>query len=401
LADSPLLQHFCQIDTLEPIRVPSKSRLERNEKMLPEGVVRELVGLLVSRAAEKPQGREGVQPMGIERELDMEVYFLDTTCLKANIHYPVDWVLLRDATRTLMKAVRLIRRSGLKHRMGEPEQFIKEMNRLCIQMTHTGKREDSARERKRVLRLMKQLMKKIRRHAQNHRRLLVDRREETTLSENQAAQIVKRLDEVLAKLPEAIRQAHERIIGGRAVANAEKILSLYEPELHVIVRGKAGASVEFGNTLLIAEQSQGVIVDWKLYREQLDAEAAALVESLERTKGAYGGRKPESVVTDRGFSSPESRAYLADEGIRDEMCPRAVGEMKRRLRAARFREHQLRRGQTEGRIGILKNEFLGTPLRSRGYERRALSVAWAILAHDLWVIARLPQATQNQQQLAS
>jgi hypothetical protein len=27
----------------------------------------------------------------------------------ANIHYPVDWVLLRDATQTLMKAVSLIR----------------------------------------------------------------------------------------------------------------------------------------------------------------------------------------------------------------------------------------------------------------------------------------------------
>jgi hypothetical protein len=29
-------------------------------------------------------------------------------------------------------------------------------------------------------------------------------------------------------LPQAIRQAHERIIGGRQVENKEKILSLYE-----------------------------------------------------------------------------------------------------------------------------------------------------------------------------
>jgi hypothetical protein len=38
-------------------------------------------------------------------------------------------------------------------------------------------------------------------------------------------------------MPAAIHQAHERIIGGRKVANAEKVLSLYERDLHVIVRG--------------------------------------------------------------------------------------------------------------------------------------------------------------------
>jgi hypothetical protein len=71
------------------------------------------------------------------------------------------------------------------------------------------------------------------------------------------------------------------------------------------------------------------------------------------------------------------------------------------MKGARFREHQQRRGQTEGRIGILKNEFLGKPLRSKGYGVRALSVAWAVLAHNLWVFARLPQAEEEQQQIAS
>jgi hypothetical protein len=33
------------------------------------------------------------------------------------------------------------------------------------------------------------------------------------------------------------------------VANDEKILSLFEPDIQVIVRGKAGAEVEFGNLL--------------------------------------------------------------------------------------------------------------------------------------------------------
>jgi len=394
LADSPVLQHFCLLDVLEPIRVPSKSRLERNEKMLPEGLVRELVSRLVVHGAQR------ATEMGLAKPLDMDVYFLDTTCLKANIHYPVDWVLLRDATRTLMKAVVLIRRCGLKHRMQQPAQFIKEMNRLCIEMTHTRRKRDTSRERKRVLRLMKQLMKKIRRHAENHRELLLEGREATSLSEKQAAQILGRLEGVLRKLPEAIRQAHERIICGRTIKNEEKILSLYEPEVHVIVRGKAGARVEFGNTLLIAEQPEGLIVDWRLYEGQAPSDAQALVESLERTGLAHGGRQPKAVVGDRAFGSARSRGYLAAKGIRDETCPRSAAELRRRMEGERFREHQHRRGQTEGRIGILKNQFLGTPLRSKGCEHRALSVAWAVLAHNLWVLARLPRAAAEQEQKA-
>jgi hypothetical protein len=65
-------------------------------------------------------------------------------------------------------------------------------------------------------------------------------------------------------LPRAQKQAHERIIGGRQVDNAEKILSLYEPDIHVLVRGKAGAEVEFGNTVLLGENRQGIILDYPI-----------------------------------------------------------------------------------------------------------------------------------------
>ena len=46
----------------------------------------------------------------------------------------------------------------------------------------------------------------------------------------------------------------------------------------------------------------------------------------------------------------------------------------------------------EGRIGIVKNVFLGRPLRAKGYGHRALAVSWAVLTHNLWVLARLPRA---------
>jgi hypothetical protein len=52
------------------------------------------------------------------------------------------------------------------------------------------------------------------------------------------------------------------------VSGEQKILSVYEPDVQVIVRGKAGREVEFGNTLLISESPQGLILDGELYRER-------------------------------------------------------------------------------------------------------------------------------------
>ena len=400
LADSSLLQHFCRLDTLGPIRVPSKSTLERYEKMIPEGLIREIIRQLVTAAA-MPAVNAAAQPLGLEEEIDLDEYFLDSTCLKANIHFPVDWVLLRDATRTLMKAVNIIRREGLKNRMYEPAEFIKQMNKLCIQMSQTrGNRREGKRMRKMILRLMKKLIKKIRVHAERHKRLLESCWEQTNLSEGQAKQILKRMDKVLRQLPQAIRQAHERIIGERLVKNEDKILSLYEEDMHVIVRGKAGSAVEFGNTLLLGEQADGIILDWKLYQDQAPADSKMLRDSLQRLSDTYDGYQPQWVTSDRGFYSSANRRYLERAGIQDGMCPKSVTMLKDRLQDEQFCSHQRRRAQTEARIGILKNDFLGKPLRSKGYVSRDLSVAWAVLAHNLWVVARLPRAAEKERREA-
>jgi hypothetical protein len=115
------------------------------------------------------------------------------------------------------------------------------MNRLSMDMSQQARRAGNKKGRKRVLRQMKKLVGVVRNHARRHRRLLDTQWEQTDWSRAQAQRILRRIDGVLERLPRAQKQAHERIIGGRQVSNADKILSLYEPEVRVIVRGKAGA----------------------------------------------------------------------------------------------------------------------------------------------------------------
>ena len=259
LAGNPLYQWFCRVDALDQVRVPSKSEVQRFAHWLDAEQMRQVMDGLLKAAVERPR------KLGLKEALDLEEYFLDSTCLKANIHFPTDWVLLRDAVRTLMKATLLIRKAGLRGRMQAPEEFLRRMNRLSIAMAQQARRAGRQQGRKRVLRQMKQLVGVVRAHARRHRDLLDTQWEQTELTRGQAQQIVRRIDGVLELLPRAKKQAHERIIGARPVANADKVLSLYEPEVRVIVRGKAGAEVEFGNTVLLGENRQGVISGLRVF----------------------------------------------------------------------------------------------------------------------------------------
>ena len=398
LADSPLLQWFCGINRMDAIRVPSKSSLDRYAKIVPEQIVRDTINDLTRAAAGKTD--QGDHPLNLEAPISLDTLFLDTTCVKANIHFPVDWVLLRDASRTLLKAVQLIRRRGLKNRMADPSEFIRDVNRLCIQMTHSRRRKDGRKYRKQVLRLMKKLLKRIDKHAQRHRDLLADNWQETDLSEGQVHQILFRIDRIRDQLPAAINQAHERLIGERQVANKDKILSLYEPDLHVIVRGKEGSEVEFGNTFLLGEQEDGVIVDWKLIKDRAPSDTQLVRKSLQRFSRVAGDKMPGALVGDRGFDSPGNRQLSTKQHeIYNAICPKSPARMRERMQEARFVELQSRRSQTEGRIGIFKNAFLGRPMKSKGFDYREQNITWAVLAHNLWVIARLPQVNSDENRL--
>ncbi len=382
LAGNPLYQWFCLVDALDVVCVPSKSELQRFAHWLPPEQMRPILDGLLRAALETPA------QLKLKKALDLKEYFLDSTCLKANIHFPTDWVLLRDGVRTLMKATLLIRKAGLRARMEAPEEFLRRMNRLSIEMSQQARRAGRKKGRKRVLRAMKKLVSVARAHARRHRELLDKQWEQTPWSRGQAEEILRRLDGVLELLPRAQKQAHERIIGERPVGNAEKILSLYEPDVRVIVRGKAGAEVEFGNTVLIGENRQGIILDYQFFRESAAADSQLLFSSLLRVFEALG-RHVESVTTDRAFASAVNSRTLKEGGTFDGLCPRQPAELSRRMKEVKFARLQRRRAQTEGRIGILKNGFLGRPMRAKGFAHREMALAWGVLTHNLWMLAKI------------
>jgi hypothetical protein len=394
LADSTILQRFCTIARInDQMKIPTKSTLQRYAEMFDEAFLRSQVDRLNRKAVEQEN------PLQLQDPFTTEDVYVDATCLKANIHFPVDWVLMKDCMMTILKAIIVIRKHGLKHRIKTPEKFMSEINAICMSMTSIGRKPGSRKERKTMFRKLKSISQVIRQHGVNYaRRLREDRESKTDLSEAQAACVLKRLDKMIELLPKAIKQANSRIISNKMTKNEDKILSAYHDNVNVIKRGKTGGQFEYGNPLFIAEQKDGVILDWKLYETDVK-EPQSTKESIKRLTEDLN-YEIKSLTGDRGCQSEANDKLLQKKGIVSGLCPRDPDLFIEKMEDVSFRKHQKRRAQTEGRIGIFKNSILDGSLYERSVENKQMKVAWAVLTHNLWCIARLPSLAETKKEAA-
>jgi len=390
LADSPLLQWFLQIGRVDKVKAFAKSTSDRFAHWIDEAGLQAINSKLIALLAgvENPTGPIDLK---LKENINFEDLYCDSTCLKAPIHFPVDWVLLRDAVRTLMKATVLIRRAGLRHRMPqEPLAFLSDINTLCMKMTAKFRTQDGRKNRKAVLRDMKKLTTRIGKHARNHLKVLLARSHETDLTEGRVQLIVRRIENILDQLPAAIDQAHERIIGERKLPNHKKILSLYDPHVQVIKRGKSGADVEFGNNLWLGETREGLIIDYLLEQEKT-SDPKQIKPTLTRLIDEQN-LPIKNIWGDRGIHSEKNEKLLEKHGIRSGLCPRNVAELSDRLKnEPGMREGLKRRAGTEARVSIIIRNFMGKEPQAKGMKHRQMMVGWAVLSHNLWVLARLEQ----------
>ena len=418
-ADSTLLNWFVSGSSFGRPTAPGKSTLQRFAVMAGADLLTEINDALLRLAGTPATLDPGTgvihQPLDLAEAISLADLYFDGTCLKTNIHFPTDWILLRDAVRTLMKGTLLIRRAGLRGRMPQsPESFLRAINQCCIAMSQSRRRKDSKRLRKVILRQIKQILKTITGHARTHLDLLAGYRAALPgsaaslpdnsglpLTEARALLIEKRLQNVLDQLPAAIHQAHERMIGGRAVPNSDKIFSLYEPDVDCLVRGKASAEVEFGNKLWLGENDAGLIVHWQLLRENQD-DSTLVLPGVKQLLAAHPQSGIKTITGDRGTHSAANDKALIDLGLQSHLCPRGVEAMAaRHAGEPAFRQAQKRRGGTEARIAILKNVFLDGPVRSKGHPHREQNVGWAVLAHNLVVLSDRLKAQRAKERQAA
>jgi hypothetical protein len=135
----------------------------------------------------------------------------------------------------------------------------------------------------------------------------------------------------------------------------DRIVSIHQPHVRPIKRGKAGRDTEFGAKLSVSVVDGFSFVDrlnWDNYNESLD-----LVGQIERYQHRFGVY-PESVHVDKIYRTRENRAFCKERGIRMSgpplgRKPQTVSRAEKR----QAREDEAIRNQVEGKFGQGKRRF--------------------------------------------
>jgi hypothetical protein len=167
-----------------------------------------------------------------------------------------------------------------------------------------------------------------------------------------------------------------------------RIVSLAQPHVRPIVRGKAGKRVEFGAKISVGVVEGFTYVDrisWDAYNEGGD-----LPEQVEAYKRRYG-RYPESVHADKIYRTRDNRRYCSERGIRisgprlgrpsaDEQILKAVKRQQR--------EDERKRVEVEGKLGEAKRVYGLDRVTAKRADTSETTILIAILAMNLSKILR-------------
>lgn len=149
----------------------------------------------------------------------------------------------------------------------------------------------------------------------------------------------------------------------------DRIVSISQPHVRPIIRGKAGKHVEFGSKISVSMLGKLAFVDhlgWDAFNESQD-----LIEQVKRYRERFGFF-PEVVLADGIYGTRKNRGWLKEHGIRFGGKP--LGRPKKITDANMAEIRQLKRQRrddernripVEGKFGQGKNGYRLNQIRAR------------------------------------
>jgi hypothetical protein len=171
-----------------------------------------------------------------------------------------------------------------------------------------------------------------------------------------------------------------------------RIISISQPHVRPIVRGKAGKKTEFGAKISVSMTDGLAFVDhigWDAFNESKD-----LKQQVEEYKQRYG-YYPETVLADQLYGSRENRRYLKENGIRFGgkalgRPPKKTAENAERLQREKEQRIQDSRERIpiEGKFGQGKNGYRLNYIRARLQKTSEAWINSIFLVMNLMVLLR-------------
>lgn len=271
---------------------------------------------------------------------------VDATCTPADITYPTDLKLLNEAREKTEMFIDILHEPFVGQRK-KPRTY-----RIQARKKYLTVAKQKRPGMRKVRKALRQQLGFVRRNLSHIDNLLDSGSTLTLLSHYQLRSL-----QVIHTLYAQQLQKHE---SGK-LSIPDRIVSISQPHIRPIVRGKSGKSVEFGAKISVSHLATGYVsidkLSWDAYNESGD-----LIGQIERYKKRFG-YYPVSVHADSIYRNRLNRDYCKGLGIRLTgkplgRPPKQTEKNKETLKAAKKQMQQDERDRipVEGKFGNAKRK---------------------------------------------
>ena len=378
IEENPYLQFFLGFPEYQQARPFDPSMYVHFRKRLGEDALADFNDLIVKRALEQIQKvdeenkAEGSAPPSHHGKL-----LIDATCAPADIAYPTDLRLLNEA-REKMEAMIDTLHAPFIGKDTKPRTY-----RIKARKQYLAVSKKKSPGRKVLRKAVRQQLGYVSRNLSTIKRLS---------SNGRLSMLSKKQYSDLFVISELYRQ-QDQMFQTQTHSIKDRIVSISQPHIRPIVRGKAKAKTEFGAKLSASVVDGFAYVD----RISFDAynEGEDLPQQIEAFRMRYG-HYPASVHADKIYGNRANRSYCKELNIRLSGPrlgrPRKATEAnKEQLKAEKkqLRQDEIDRIPVEGKFGQAKRRFGLGLIQAKLAEtsKSAIHISFIVMNLEKWLSA--------------
>ena len=291
IQETAYLQFFCGYSEYNDEKLPfDPSLMVYFRKRLTPEILGEINEMIIQKAETEERSDEDDNTTPPSNSGTMIV---DATCAPSQIKYPQDTELLNEAREITEKVIDELHVPGSGKK---PRTYRKKARKQYLHIARSKKRTA-----KKVRKAIGQQLSYIKRNLKTIENLPVK-------TDNLPKQLRAKL-ETVKKLYEQQKYMYDN----HTHSVPDRIVSISQPWLRPIVRGKAKAPVEFGAKLDISVVNGFTRLEYHSFNAY--NEAMNLSDMIERYKERTGSY-PERILADKIYRNRENLAYCAERKIR-------------------------------------------------------------------------------------
>lgn len=354
IQENPYMQFFLGLNhyTHEPVFDPSLLVDIRKRMNLAD--YDQVNQVLITKAKKKELTKKGIGPA--RQKKNWGKLQIDATVCDQYIRYPTDLSLLNEAREISEEIIDDLFTRSFDSQKPRTYRRVARKQYLAI----AKKKNTTAKERRKGIRQQLGYLKRNLAHIND----MLDAIEWMNTPRE------KKLYHYFLVIQEVYRQ-QEEMYRLRTNKCDDRIVSLHQPHVRPMVRGKAKSKTEFGSKISLSLNGGFARVDqlsWDSYNEGGD-----LITQVEAYKQIHG-HYPELVQADKIYATRANRQWLKENGIR--LTAQPLGRSKKeesKYEKQKRKQEAIERNAIEGKFGQGKN---GNSLSKVRAKLRGTSESW-------------------------